>query len=273
MLKWLRRRSEDPETLLAQGEAEQAVPLLEAHLESAPDDRSARRMLAQAYEGSQQVDRAVEVLFDLTEDLAEEGHITKSFAVLKDIERLAPAPEIAQRAWRLMRSAAGKQSETAFKTSEIVLEDWLPEAEQREDFLASPLFQDLDRGELTRLFDELRLRRKHAGAIIYAAGQPSGGLYVLARGSVRLYRPVEEHRLEQVAFLGEGDLFGIGGVLGEGRRRHTVTAAGDCDILEIERGVFDRLAAVHPALRARIRAIVHEREQARRGERPVPPWS
>lgn len=260
MLSWFRgRRDDDPEALLGRGETERAIELLEERLREDPDDTLTRRWLAEALERSGDTGRAVAVLLSLADRLGEDGHVTQSFAVLKHVERLDPSPAVAERAWRLLRVGSGQDSSITYTTSEIVLDDWLDTPEEREDFLASPIFAGLSESELGRLFDELRLLRKHSGAIVHVAGEPAGGLFVLASGAVRVYRPDAENRHEQVALLREGDLFGLGGVLGRPRRSHTVTAAGKCEILEIRRDVFDRLAGRHPEIRERIEALAAER--------------
>ncbi|MEM8932932.1 MAG: cyclic nucleotide-binding domain-containing protein [Acidobacteriota bacterium] len=275
MLSWFRGRrggghdDDDPEHLLARGDVDQALAVIENLLAEDPENEPLRRALAEALHRTGDRQKAVGVLFDLANELAHDGHVTRSFAVLKQAEQLDPSPEASDRAVEMMK-AANQAASITFTTSEIVLEDWLAKAEEREDFLGSPFFADLSERELGLLFDELRLRLKHPGALIYAAGEPAGGLFVLASGAVRVYEPDDQERHHQVALLREGDVFGVGGVLGLGRRTHTVTAAGQCEILEIDRALFDRLAGRHPMLRARVEAIAAERAKAEPGSDDEP---
>lgn len=271
MFKWLLSPKDDIDRLLAQQDYRRAAVMIERRLVENPADLGLRRRLAAVLAQDDQVERAKEMLFSLVEDLASQGQITQGLVVLKSIENLDPGTDVSARLSRLVagdpasvaQDGAGGQgkaakNEVAFTTSHLVLSDWVEEARERDDFHWSPLFSNLTPLELREVFGELRLVVKHPGSIICSAGEPGASFFVLTSGAARVYRRDEQHRHHQATVLRGGDFFGIDSVLVGGLRRHTVTAASECELLEIERGLFERLSGRYPEFRHQLERIAAE---------------
>ncbi len=113
----------------------------------------------------------------------------------------------------------------------------------------SALFRDLSPAELTGVLRGLRLHHFEGGDIILTEGERGDSVYIVAKGTVRVWVRNPEGRNFPVGEVGEGDFFGEIGSLSGRPRSATVTAAGRCELLEIDKGGLDRLAHEHPRAR------------------------
>lgn len=262
MLNFLTGRRDQVEELVARGNYAKAVKALRQRLESEPSSVYLRQRLAEVLEADGRPQEAVPILLELVDEHAENGYVARSLALLKKIRRMDPKSDVEARLSVLKEGAdeeeGGMEGRSLFTTSEIVLSDWVAEAEMRDDFHWSPLLSELSERELAAVFGELRLVVKNPGAIIYAAGETGGGLFVLASGTARVYKADENHRCHQVRLLKGGDFFGIDSVLTGGPRRHTITAAEPCELLEMERGLFERLTVLYPKIRGQVERMAAE---------------
>lgn len=258
MLNFLGGRRDVVEVHVAAGRLAQAIDILEGRLRDEPTSVYLRQRLAELLELDDRVDRAVEILLQLSDELFDGGFVARGLALLKKARRLNPDVPVDHRLANLKSSEDAGRTEMAFSTSEIVLSDWVEAAESRDDFHWSPLLSELSEQELSWVFGELRLMVKHPGAIIYAAGEQGGGIFVLASGSARVYRADETGRCHQIRLLRGGDFFGIDSVLRRGPRRFTVTAAEPCELLEMNPDLFDRLASLYPNIRNQVEKMARE---------------
>jgi CRP-like cAMP-binding protein len=113
----------------------------------------------------------------------------------------------------------------------------------------SPLFRDLSPADLTAVLRGLRLHHFDGGDIILTEGERGDSVYIVAKGTVRVWVRNPEGRNFPVGEVGEGDFFGEIGSLSGRPRSATVTAAGRCELLEIDKAGLDRLAHEHPQAR------------------------
>ncbi|MEM1204978.1 MAG: cyclic nucleotide-binding domain-containing protein [Acidobacteriota bacterium] len=275
MLNWLGSR-DDVATLLAKRQFGKAVKLLERQLRDDPDSVFLRQQLADALEKKGDKDRAVEILFDLVDELGEQGFVAKALALLKKIQRIDPSSDVHDRLARMIAApdpdddpqpgrvqapvdTRASSDSVPILTSEVVLADyWLEDVEERDDFHWSPLFSGLSSTDVAELFSEIRLLVKKPGSIIFTEGETGDRLYVLATGAVRVYRRDRTGRNHQMSVLRAGEFFGTGGVLDGGDRQFTITAAKECELLEIDRASFDRIASKHPNVRKQVEKIAQE---------------
>jgi len=106
--------------------------------------------------------------------------------------------------------------------------------------------------DLNLPFDNVSMRTVEAGDVIFLEGQPADKAYVILKGhaEVAVVDPVTRE-LVPINIMKPGELFGEIALLSEGKKRTaTVVAADKCDLLEIDRGVFDsRVAKADPLLR------------------------
>ncbi|MEM9555654.1 MAG: cyclic nucleotide-binding domain-containing protein [Acidobacteriota bacterium] len=141
-------------------------------------------------------------------------------------------------------------------TSELIVADqWLQEAEKRDDFHWSPLFDRFTSDEVAEIFGRMRLLVKKPGSIIYTEGEPGRSFYVLANGSARVYQRDPLGHNDQLAVLRSGDFFGTASVLDGRAREYTITAALECELIEIDTETFDHIAARRPDVRMRIEML------------------
>ncbi len=282
MLGWL-QKNHDVGALIARKQYRKAIQILEGRLKKEPHSVHLRQLYSDAlwYDGQKQ--EAIDVLASLVDEFADNGFVTKGIAVLKKIQRIDPDHSMAatkmSRLIEVRREQSGlidrptaeqlasplqidqrsdrraqradQKGPPPIMTSEMVLSElWFEEAtEEREDFQWSPLFGDFTKSELATFLGNLRLLIKKPGSIIYSHGQAGHSLYVLANGQARVYRRLEDQSHEQVKVLAEGTVFGKTSVLTGGPRRHTVTAATECELLELDKPTFDDIASHHPRVR------------------------
>ncbi|MEM6793057.1 MAG: cyclic nucleotide-binding domain-containing protein [Acidobacteriota bacterium] len=272
MLKWF-GDGDDVGALLAKRQYSKAIKILDRKLRDSPESVSMRLQLADALEKSGDTHRALQILAKLVDDLAAEGFVAKALAILKKIQRIDPTASVEGRLAKLVpetavsasASASGTSSvhdgHSSVVTSEYVLSDvWIGDAEKRDNFHWSPLFSGLSSEEIWELFSNIRLTVKKPGSIIYTEGEPGSSLYVLANGTARCYRRDTFGRNRQVNLLRSGDFFGTRCVLQDEQRVRTVTAAKECELLEIDKASFDRIATKHPHLREQVLKIAQELE-------------
>lgn len=281
MLGWL-QKNQDVGALIARKQYRKAIQVLENRLKKEPHSVHLRQLYSDAlwYDGRKQ--EAIDVLASLVDEFAENGFVTKGIAVLKKIQRIDPEHSMAATKMSQLVEVRREQSglidrptaeqlaappqadrrpgrrqrpdqdgPPVMLTSETVLSElWFEEAaEEREDFQWSPLFGDFTKSELATFLGNLRLLVKKPGSIIYSHGQAGNSLYVLANGQARVYRRLEDQSHEQIKVLAEGTVFGKTSVLTGGPRRHTVTAATECELLELDKPTFDDIAEHHPRVR------------------------
>lgn len=101
--------------------------------------------------------------------------------------------------------------------------------------LPIPLFSLLPPGDFAAVLSALKLVRARPGADVIREGDPGQSFYVVARGSVRVSRRDREQGQIQLAELRDGAIFGELALLSAAPRSATVSAVGDCDLLEFDR--------------------------------------
>ena len=280
-MKWFSEKT-DVGAMLAKRQFARAIKVLDKQLRDDPESVSLRLQLADAYERDGQKKQAISVLAKLVDELAAEGFVAKAIALVKKIQRIDPSISIDDKLNRLLPEPAEGTArlvapqpppvpvgeETTVEsldsfgsviTSEVVLADtWLGDAEKRDDFHWAALTRGLSDREIVELFRDIRLIVKRPGAIIYTEGEPGDSFYVLAQGRARSYKRDSRGHNRQVNILRSGDFFGTRVAVGDVTRIRTVTAADDCELLEVDKKSFERLAARRPQLREQVMSIASE---------------
>ena len=164
-------------------------------------------------------------------------------------------------------------SEEAFQERLLdVIEDVLkdgarrgPKAPSRVDSLklaTSPLLGELDEEERLSLVHRLRLLTYEPGDVVISEGEQGGTLYLLTTGSVKVFVRNPASRNVEVRVLREGDFFGEVAILSGRPRTATITAASDCELLELDRSTLDDLGRAHPGIVDTLEAHYIERTQS-----------
>jgi hypothetical protein len=136
-----------------------------------------------------------------------------------------------------------------------------PGAEQR-SFLNSPLFEGLSEEELMAVIQGLNFESFAAGDIVVAEGAPGTSMYIITSGSVKAFVKDAKGHYRLVKELLEGDFFGEVSVLTGRPRTATVTAAADCELLELDRKTLDAITARYPRVHAVLKKFHEKRAQA-----------
>ena len=124
------------------------------------------------------------------------------------------------------------------------------------------LFPDFSVDELVEVIRGLELRSFAPGEIVVAEGEPGQSVFVVTTGSVRTYVRDAEGRNAAVRVLGEGDFFGEVSLLEGSPRTATVTAAGRCELLEIDRLTLGKIAHKHPRVWSVVRSFYEKRARS-----------
>ena len=104
-------------------------------------------------------------------------------------------------------------------------------------------YDSLPQDELARVAGSFGCRTVPAGTVIYLAGEPLEGLYVVRSGAIS----ITDLNNVPVSLLGPRNSFGERGLARDGRAMTTATATEDSEILILAPSEFRRLVATYPA--------------------------
>lgn len=131
-------------------------------------------------------------------------------------------------------------------------------------FRKAPLFAGLPEEDQCRIHALVRQKQYGAGEVILREGEAGEGLYIVRRGTVKLYRTSRDGREQVVAFLRYGDVFGEPSLLLNEPLGVTAEALEPAVVCLIPQADFTALLAANPSL-----ALAFARVLARRVESAV----
>jgi CRP/FNR family cyclic AMP-dependent transcriptional regulator len=111
-----------------------------------------------------------------------------------------------------------------------------------------PLFADLSDADLARLAERCVLRRFGAGQLLFRAGDPGRGLYIVHAGSVRVFRTSEAGREQVLKTEGPGRLIGELPLFDGGPYPASAVTREPSELLFLARDDFEYLYRAHPGL-------------------------
>lgn len=119
-----------------------------------------------------------------------------------------------------------------------------------------PLFSGLDEPQLETIGSALRRKQFPSDTVILREGEQGDSLFILVDGSVEVSKrlglviatPEDGMREKMLVRLRAPQFFGEVGLLEDAERSATVRACGACDVLEISRADFERVAEADPLL-------------------------
>lgn len=119
-----------------------------------------------------------------------------------------------------------------------------------------PVFRGLSDAQLAAVAAVLVKRAIRNGETIFAEGESSSAMYFLTSGSVGASKRMglgardgnTPARQKVLVHLRAPQFFGEMGLLSDLERSATIAADSDCELLELRRADFDRLATSDPAL-------------------------
>jgi CRP-like cAMP-binding protein len=118
---------------------------------------------------------------------------------------------------------------------------------------AHPVFSSLTRKEVERVLTISEPRSFSAGTEIVREGERGDSVLLIGAGAVDVTLHWSDEQTIQLATLHEGEFFGEMAIFENTTRRSaSVTAAGDCSLLEIKGQDFLKLAAYHPEIESTV---------------------
>jgi cAMP-dependent protein kinase regulator len=113
--------------------------------------------------------------------------------------------------------------------------------------------------ELLAVMRGLELVSFDAGDVIVAEGAAGDSMFILTSGKVKAYVKTPKGKSLKVQEFEEGDFFGEISVLTGKPRTATLTAAENCDCLELTRAALDEITKTHPGVREVLKKFQKER--------------
>jgi hypothetical protein len=132
-------------------------------------------------------------------------------------------------------------------------------AEPAKPGLSTPLFDGFSPEELVAVMRGLELVSFEAGDVVVAEGAAGDSMFILTTGRVKAYVKTPKGRSMKVQEFEEGDFFGEIAVLTGKPRTATLTAAVDCECLELNRATLDEITKTHPGVREVLKKFQKER--------------
>lgn len=109
--------------------------------------------------------------------------------------------------------------------------------------LETPMFRDLDAGELAEIVRIMQVQRVREGQVIFREGEPGDAWFVVHRGEVSVTKSRLLGPSEELARLGRPGLFGEMAMIDSSPRSATVTAVGEGTLFRFPKVAFDTLLA------------------------------
>lgn len=123
----------------------------------------------------------------------------------------------------------------------------------------TPLFANLTPKEMQALANRVSMRHFHAGEMLFTEGDPCLGLFVVAAGSVRIFKLSPAGREQILAVEGPGNSFAELPVFDGGNYPASASALGDTELLFISRKDFQNFCREHPDVGLKVIAVVGSR--------------
>lgn len=285
----------DVSDLILRRSYSRAVKVLRARVAAEPDKTYLRQQLADVLLLDGRKGDALPVLHALANEFARDGFVAKAIAILKKIQRLDPSElgidaslarlikeRDAQEARRaavygtpasletLASKAAASLASTPVPRGNSAREPFTleidtgtlagsPPLSPRVGLSRTPLFSDLDAGELIAVMDGLRLVTFEAGDIIVSEGEPGFSMFVLSTGTAKAWVRDAAGKAHPIREMTDGDFFGEVSILTGRTRTATVTAATHCDLLELDQEAVRTVGRTYPRVNQLLTDFCRER--------------
>lgn len=122
-----------------------------------------------------------------------------------------------------------------------------------------PILAGLDPESLTALGRSLTRLRRRDREPLFSEGDPCTGLYLVERGSIRVFRVLEDGREYTIDLLGPGEPTPLVAFLDGGPAPASAEASEDTDLLFLPRPAFVEVIRRRPEVLERVIAILSKR--------------
>jgi CRP/FNR family cyclic AMP-dependent transcriptional regulator len=124
------------------------------------------------------------------------------------------------------------------------------------------LFSHLGQPELDSLRSRLVSRIYHRGSTIFHQGDPSGRLFIIESGWVKLLRQTEAGDEMLIEIFGPGSVFGELSIFTNEPRTGTVTTIEETRTVSLSRAAYYELVSTHPRIALRSLELLARRIRA-----------
>jgi CRP/FNR family transcriptional regulator len=121
------------------------------------------------------------------------------------------------------------------------------------------LFSNLSEEDLDHVISLVTRRRVAKGETVFTIGDPSESLYIVNRGSLKVYVLNREGREQILYFLKEGEFLGDVHLLKSGTFDYEAMALEETHLCIIHKRDFDRLILERPEIAIKLLAYAHDR--------------
>jgi hypothetical protein len=128
----------------------------------------------------------------------------------------------------------------------------------RDEYLARAL-PTLTEDQMVETSRVLERETYSSGEVIIRQGDPADKFYIVTKGDVEIIREQPDGGEVVVARLGTGQYFGEIGLLHGGKRTATVRAAGDVEVMSLDRNTFGGLMDNSELSKAEVERVVRQR--------------
>lgn len=170
---------------------------------------------------------------------AEKGFVVKALAQYKLALRVDPANRDAQGKMELLH--------TNKTVAELKLEP-IEDGASEPNWSVIPLFSDFTQEEFNEFTKRMTLRTLPPGKSIIREGDAGRSIFVLTRGSVRVFATMMGKKVE-LADLRASDFFGEIAFLTGKPRTATVETVEESDVLEVEEQALNEMIAKSPRIK------------------------
>ena len=248
------------ERALTEGRFEQALALFTIALETQPEQLELRLRVADSLLALGHVQRAALVYTTLARHAAHAGYPLLALVAIKILSTLEPALAPLVRAVadlyaldtgriglgarmlppaedaplvRPAQSMSALTGEALARAAEAVGADLSRSAQNYPDVLSPiPLLSELSRDDFAAVLQTVSLVRRREGDLVLRQGEPGASFFMVARGDLEVMRELPGGKLQPLATLHEGALFGEMALLSRTPRSAHVRAVSSADLLE-----------------------------------------
>jgi cAMP-dependent protein kinase regulator len=180
---------------------------------------------------------------------AEKGFVVKALAQYKLALRLDPASKTAQEKIESLHS-----NKTVTEKKHEPIEEGAPQPTRS----VIPLFSDFTQDEFNEFTKRMIIHTLPSGKTIIKEGDTGRSVFILTRGSVRVYAAIQGKKVE-LAVLHSSDFFGEIAFLTGKPRTATVETVEESDVLEVDEKDLKDMISQSP----RIRDVLHNYHEMR----------